>query len=167
MASKEDCPRRPSSTSSAQLMVKEGFLSKRRGILRSWSRKYFILNKQSLVYFKRERETQTPQGRLFLSDISKIDKAATDIKRQHAFGLHTKKRVVLLSASSAAERESWLTAIEGALTSEGEAERKDPFRRTLRRLAPGEPSTAHQLMYKLECLLISCRLKKSDSNEGS
>ena len=144
MASKEACPGRSSSISSAQLTVKEGFLSKKRGILKSWNRKYFILNKQSLVYFKRERETQTPQGRLFLSDITKIDKAATDVKRQHVFGLHTKKRIVLLSTSSAAERESWLAAIERALTSEGEAERKDPFRRTLRRLAPGEAIFSQQ-----------------------
>ncbi len=99
-----------------------------------------MLNKQSLVYFKREQEAVsplTPQGRLFLSDIVRIDRGPIDTKKQNVFSLHTKKRVVLLSASSAMEKDSWVTAIEGALHSEGEAEKKDPFRRTLRRLAPG------------------------------
>ena len=146
MASKANSRGKPPSLASSQLMVKEGFLSKKRGIFKSWNRKYFILNKQSLVYFKKEQDggsPLTPQGRLFLSDITNIDQAVMDMKKQHVFALHTKKRVVLLSASSAAEKDSWLAAIEGALKSEGEAERKDPFRRTLRRLAPGECFVVH------------------------
>ena len=138
--------RPPSSLSSSQLAVKEGFLNKKRGIFKSWNRKYFILNKQSLVYFKQEQKinedgvpmsSSTPQGRLFLSDIVSIDKQVLDSKQQHVFTVHTKKRAIYLSALSAMEKESWMAAIENALKSEGEAERKDPFRKTLRHLAPG------------------------------
>ena len=143
------------SISSSTLVVKEGFLSKKRGILKGWSRKYFMLNKQSLVYFKQEQGSTSPvepQGRLFLSDIVKMDREAMNTKKQHVFTLCTKKRAILLSAASSQERESWLTAIEGAFKSEGEAERKDPFRRTLRCLAPGEQSvvSCHTATAKLE-----------------
>ena len=129
--------------SSQILVVKEGFLNKKRGILKGWNKRYFMLNKQSLVYFRREQESDagslpkfSPMGRIFLSDIVSIDKAKDEIECRK-FCLYTKKRVIFLQASTTAERESWLCAIRGALESEGEAEKKDPFRRTLRRLAPG------------------------------
>lgn len=120
------------------LVVKEGFLNKKRGILKGWNKRYFMLNKQSLVYFRREQESEfSAMGRIFLSDIVSIDKAKDEIECRK-FCLYTKKRVIFLQASSTAERESWLGAIRSALESEGEAEKKDPFRRTLRRLAPGK-----------------------------
>ncbi len=102
-----------------------------------------MLNKQSLVYFRSEHEINaddlksglSPMGRLFLSDVISIDTAKD--RKSFVFMLRTKKRVVLMQASGDAEREGWIHAIQGALRSEGEAEKGDPFRRTLRKLAPG------------------------------
>ena len=122
--------------SSQTLVVKEGFLVKKGGILRSWNKRYFMLNKQSLVYFKREQEDITklsPLGRIFLSDVVKIDKS----KKDFVFVLYTKKHEVCLQASDETEKVEWINAIEGAIASEGEAEKQDPFRKTLRKLAPG------------------------------
>lgn len=130
---------------STNLVLKEGFLYKKGGIMKSWTRRYFILNKQSLCYFRREQELESgsaenlhPLGRIFLSDIVRIETDGVEKKKAFVFALHTKKRAVLLQAASTDDRESWATAIRGALESEGEAERKDPFRRTLRKLAPGK-----------------------------
>lgn len=130
------------------LVVKEGFLNKKGGILKGWSKRYFMLNRQSLVYFRKEQEVNTdltepnlrPMGRIFLSDIVNINTAreGTEHKRSFVFTLHTKKRVIYLQAPSGTEQEGWVAAIRRATESEGEAERRDPFRRTLRRLAPGE-----------------------------
>ena len=128
------------------LVVKEGFLNKRGVVLKTWSRRYFILNKQSLVYFRKEQEVHAevksdlrPMGRIFLSDIVSLNSAAEgkEQKRPFVFAMHTKKRVIYLQASNGAEEEAWVAAIQQSLESEGEAEKKDPFRRTLRRLAPG------------------------------
>lgn len=113
--------------------------------MKSWSRRFFILNKQSLVYFKREQdltngqdqEDLQPLGRIFLSDIVTIVTDGVEKKRSFVFALHTKKRAVLLQAASTEDRQGWVEAISRALESEGEAERKDPFRKTLRRLKPG------------------------------
>ena len=125
------------------LVLKDGFLYKKGGIIKSWTRRYFILNKQSLCYFRREQEDGTaenlhPLGRIFLSDIVNIETEGVEKKKAFVFALHTKKRSVLLQAANVEDKESWAAAIRGALESEGEAERKDPFRRTLRKLAPGK-----------------------------
>lgn len=128
------------------MVVKEGYLNKKGGILKGWSKRYFMLNKQSLVYFRKEQELSAdvksdlrPMGRIFLSDIISIDaaKEGTEQRRAFVFTLQTKKRVIYLQASGSAEQRGWVAAIQRALESEGEAEKRDPFRRTLRRLAPG------------------------------
>ncbi len=128
------------------LVVKEGFLNKKGGIIKCWNRRYFMLNKQSLVYFRREQgidndTSQTalisPLGRIFLSDVTSIETENVDKKKPFVFSLHTKKRVLLFQAFNSAELNSWVDAIHKTLKTEGEAEKKDPFRRTLRRLAPG------------------------------
>lgn len=128
---------------SSNLVIKEGFLYKKGGIIKSWTRRYFILNKQSLCYFRREQEDGAadnlhPLGRIFLSDIVNIETEGVEKKKAFVFALHTKKRSVLLQAANVDDKESWAAAVRRALESEGEAERKDPFRRTLRKLAPGK-----------------------------
>jgi len=128
--------------SSANLVIKEGFIYKKGGIIKSWSRRYFILNRQSLCYFKNEThdhlgEKLDPLGRIFLSDIVKIETEGLEKRKAFVFALHTKKRAVLLQAASDDDRDMWVDAIQRTMESDKEAERKDPFRRTLRRLAPG------------------------------
>ena len=97
---------------------------------------------QSLCYFKHEFETQEgldlePLGRVFLSDIVDIQTEGVEKRKAFVFVLHTKKRAVLLQAANSEDRDKWVDAIHNALESDKEAERKDPFRKTLRRLAPG------------------------------
>lgn len=159
MASGVDPGCRKQKLSSQTLVVKEGFLNKKGGILKGWSRRYFMLNKQSLVYFRKEQEVSAddaksdlrPMGRIFLSDIVSIGATKEGKHRKEfLFTLHTKKRVICLQAFSGAEQGRWVAAIRGALESEGEAEKRDPFRRTLRRLAPGEsilPSSGVVISY--------------------
>ena len=141
-------PRRRGRRASANLILKEGFLYKKGGVIKSWSRRYFILMHQSLCYFKREFETHAqnqegldklePLGRIFLSDIVSISTEGVEKKKAFVFALHTKKRAVLLQASNTDDKEKWVEAIRRALETDKEAERKDPFRQTLRKLAPGE-----------------------------
>lgn len=131
--------------SSQALVVKEGFLNKKGGLWKGWSKRYFMLNRQSLVYFRKEQAVSDsgdqpdlkPMGRLFLSDIVSIETEGIEHKKPLLFILHTKKRAICLQASNAAEQGGWVTAIRKAFNSEGEAEQRDPFRKTLRRLAPG------------------------------
>ena len=140
------CVLMASGFSKKRVSEKQGFLNKKGGIIKSWSRRYFMLNKQSLVYFRREQEfnSESPQsglsplGRIFLTDVVNIEAESVRKKEPFVFSLHTKKRSILLQASSAAECDSWVSAIREALQREGKAENEDPFRRTLRRLAPGE-----------------------------
>ena len=83
-------------------------------------------------------EKLDPLGRIFLSDIVKIETEGLEKRKAFVFALHTKKRAVLLQAASDDDRDMWVDAIQRTMESDKEAERKDPFRRTLRRLAPGQ-----------------------------
>lgn len=133
--------------STANLIIKEGFLFKKGGLIKSWSRRYFVLNRESLCYFKRELQAAQrredgvqglePLGRIFLTDIVSIDTEGVEKKKAFVFALHTPKRAVLLQAANAEDKLNWAEAIRKAKEEDKEAERKDPFRRTLRRLAPG------------------------------
>ena len=131
----------------ANLLAKEGFLFKKGGIIKSWSRRYCVLNKQSLCYFKHEFDASTqetegggglaPLGRIFLSDVVNIQSEGVEKKKAFVFALHTRKRAVLFQAANTEDKEKWVEAIKVTLESDKEAERKDPFRRTLRKLSPG------------------------------
>ncbi len=141
----------------SSIAIKEGFLGKQGHILKSWSRKYFMLNKQSLVYFRKDQSLEngknasgkSPQGRVFLSDVVKIEKE-TEEQTKVYFTIVTKKHRLKLQAPNEVEMESWIEAIQKAINSEGEAEAKDPFRKSLRRLAPGEVDV--QFYEILDCL---------------
>ena len=121
-------------------ILKEGFLFKKGGVMKSWSRRYFVLTPQSLSYFKSElhQSTRQPLGRIFLSDIVRISTESTEKRKAFVFALLTKKRTVLLQAANTEDREKWAEAVRRSLETDKEAEKKDPFRRSLRRLTPGE-----------------------------
>ena len=141
MASPHESRPGKSRSAAVNLIVKEGFLCKKRGVIKSWSRKYFILNRQSLCYFRREQSTSErmePEGRIFLSDIVTIQTDGVEKKKSFVFALHTKKRAVLLQAANNEDRDKWVEAIGQALETDSRAEREDPFRKTLRKLKPGE-----------------------------
>ena len=107
--------------------------------MKSWSRRYFVLSPQSLCYFRSElHEKLEPLGRIFLSDIVSISNESTEKKKAFVFVLHTKKRAVLLQAANTEDREQWIESIKQASEIDKEAERKDPFRKSLRRLTPGK-----------------------------
>lgn len=76
-------------------------------------------------------------GRVFLSDIVDIQTDGVEKRKAFVFALHTRKRAVLLQAANSEDRDKWVHAIHSTLESDKEAEHKDPFRKTLRRLARG------------------------------
>ena len=137
--------RRQRNAAASSMILKEGYLCKKGGVIKSWSRRYFVLNHQCLCYFKRapngaEDSGPQPLGRVFLSDIVDIETEGVEKKKAFVFALHTKKRGVLLQASNDEDREKWVHAVRQALETDKKAEREDPFRRTLRKLKPGETS---------------------------
>ena len=140
MASPQESRPAKSRSSAVNLILKEGFLCKKGGVIKSWSRRYFILNRQSLCYFRREQSTSErlePMGRIFLSDVVNIQAEGVEKKKSFVFALHTKKRAVLLQASNTEDRDRWVEAVQQALETDSRAEREDPFRKTLRKLRPG------------------------------
>ena len=121
------------------IISKEGFLFKKGGVIKSWSRRYFVLSPQSLCYFRSEaHEKLEPLGRIFLSDIVSISAESTEKKKAFVFVLHTKKRAVLLQGANNEDRDKWVHGIKRAAEMDKEAENMDPFRKSLRRLTPGE-----------------------------
>lgn len=105
-----------------------------------WSRRYFVLTPQSLCYFRSEmyQRTRQPLGRIFLSDIVRINTETSEKRKAFVFALHTKKRAVMLQAANTEDKEKWAATVRQSLEQDKEAEKKDPFRKSLRRLTPGE-----------------------------
>lgn len=121
------------------IILKDGFLYKKGGLIKSWSRRYFVLSPHSLCYFRSAEEHQAmePLGRIFLSDIVSISTEGTEKKKAFVFVLHTKKRALLLQGANNEDRDKWVETIQKSLENDKEAENKDPFRKSLRRLTPG------------------------------
>lgn len=142
--------------SSSALILKEGFLYKKGHFIKIWSRKYFVLSRESLNYFKRENETQEPMGRVFLSDVMNITTEGVDTKRSFVFAVFTKRRCTLLQGSNVEDTENWVRAIREALETDKELERKDPFRKTLRRLEPGSCVSLYMRVILCVCSVCVC-----------
>ena len=119
------------------MILKEGYLCKKGGVIKSWSRRYFVLNHQCLCYFKRALNSAEadsglqPLGRVFLSDIVDIETEGVEKKRAFVFSLNTKKRGVLLQASNYDDKEKWVDAVrqaaEGAALMTGARLEVEPF----------------------------------------
>ena len=138
---------------SHRIILKEGFLYKKGGIIKSWSRRFFVLSHQSLCYFRSEDHEQLePLGRIFLSDIVSISSEGNEKKKAFVFVLHTKKRAVLLQGSNTEDRDRWVEMIQRSLETDKEAEKKDPFRKSLRKLTPGMYIICIIHVFLIKCL---------------
>lgn len=114
---------------------KEGFMVKKTGLLRLWRPRYFVLVDDLLCYYmkKGDEKRLAPAGRIFISDIEKLERAE---KKSHVFGLQIdiKNKSHLMSCSTYEDREEWLNKIWQAQEKQKNLENEDPIRAKSTRL---------------------------------
>lgn len=98
--------------------VIKGELSKQGGNFKTWKKRYCVLVKDHIYYFKQQPTgPEQPEGGINLTgcDISVVRDGT--IKRKYLFTLITKDRVFFLAADDQQKLDAWVEAIEGCLAS--------------------------------------------------
>eukprot|EP01100_Stratorugosa_tubuloviscum_P000809 TRINITY_DN117_c4_g1_i1.p1 TRINITY_DN117_c4_g1~~TRINITY_DN117_c4_g1_i1.p1 ORF type:complete len:521 (-),score=234.35 TRINITY_DN117_c4_g1_i1:200-1762(-) len=105
------------SEASAQAMernaIKVGWMTKEGGAVRNWKRRYFILNKNMLYYYKSEKESH-PQGFVSLDRETEI---RSDNKNKLGIEVVTGRRTYFLRTYNQQDKDDWITTLCGVCAS--------------------------------------------------
>ena len=104
------------SSTPENLSIKEGYVWKRTNLVplnRSWKKRYFVLNEDELFFFKEKGEESVSGKIVRILDV--VSLMAEDFGfRRKKFGLRLRaknKESYILSCSSEADRNDWITAV--------------------------------------------------------
>jgi len=90
------------------MSVKQGFLVKEGGSIKTWKKRYFVMKNGALVYSKKADTSNL--GFIELAKSGSIQ--ACDYKdKKFCFSIETSKRVFYMFAPSEEERQSWVSAL--------------------------------------------------------
>ncbi|XP_063291393.1 pleckstrin homology domain-containing family A member 1 isoform X1 [Pelobates fuscus] len=123
-------PLRPSESSA----IKAGYCVKQGAVMKNWKRRYFILDENTIGYFKSEME-RDPLRQIQLREVQKVQecKQSDNMMRDNLFEIVTSYRTFYVQADSPEEMHSWIRAISGAIVAQ----------RGPARSAASEASTSH------------------------
>lgn len=95
-------------------VIKEGYLEKQGALVKNWKRRYFILKKGSLYYYK-EKEAKTPRGLINLINAQVTSNESSNMNYVHTFCILTGNRTWIIAAKDEAEKQSWIQAISASV----------------------------------------------------
>ncbi|XP_020350828.1 pleckstrin homology domain-containing family A member 1 isoform X17 [Oncorhynchus kisutch] len=136
------------------------------GVMRNWKRRYFLLEDNTMSYFKSDLEKE-PLRMIPLKEVHKVQecKQSDIMMRDNLFEVVTTSRTFYIQADSPEEMHSWIKAVSGAIVAQRGPGRSAATMRQARRLSNpciqrytariGECSTLLQLCTCLRCL-TSC-----------
>ncbi|GAM22887.1 hypothetical protein SAMD00019534_060620, partial [Acytostelium subglobosum LB1] len=87
----------------------EGYLTKQGGSFKSWSKRWFILRKGELSYYKSKSDTSEPKGTIPLKTVGFI--RISEKKKKHVFEIHTAGRTILVMADNDESRNRWIEVL--------------------------------------------------------
>lgn len=105
-----------SPTASATVLVKEGYLIKRGGNVKSWKRRWFVVKDNKLAYYGAPGE-KTPKGSIALA-VSHVKPCPDEARAlgcpedASIFELITTGRVYYIGAANAEDRDAWMAAVK-------------------------------------------------------
>ncbi|XP_070540538.1 pleckstrin homology domain-containing family A member 1-like isoform X1 [Ptychodera flava] len=96
--------------------IKEGFCVKQGAVMKSWKRRYFVLDDNGLSYYKAEHD-KDPIRTIHMRDIFDCRESSqgTTLLRDNLFELVTVNRTFYIQADSPEEMQSWISSICGAI----------------------------------------------------
>ncbi|ELT87106.1 hypothetical protein CAPTEDRAFT_189353 [Capitella teleta] len=97
--------------------VKVGFCVKQGGKRKNWKKRVFVLDKESLSYYK-SREDKIPLRAIAVAEILDVRiSIGVHPTKENLFEVVTEKRVFYVQAANASERDSWIACIKSVLES--------------------------------------------------
>eukprot|EP00118_Oscarella_pearsei_P001354 m.7242 g.7242 ORF g.7242 m.7242 type:complete len:269 (+) comp18093_c0_seq1:14-820(+) len=94
-------------------IMKDGYLQKAGRIFKGWKRRWFILTKDRLLYYKNEASNRS-SGEINLQQITVVSTSNAS-SLGAAFQIKTKSRTFTLAASSEDVRREWMVAVERSM----------------------------------------------------
>lgn len=102
-----------------QTIIKAGYCVKQGALMKNWKRRYFILEQNSMSYFKSDLEKE-PLKIILLKEVHKVQecKHSEIMMRDNLFEVVTTSRTFYIQADSPEEMHSWIKAISGAIVAQ-------------------------------------------------
>ncbi|XP_018080616.1 pleckstrin homology domain-containing family A member 1 isoform X2 [Xenopus laevis] len=138
-------------------VIKAGYCVKQGAVMKNWKRRYFVLDENTIEYFKSEME-RDPLRVIQLREVQKVQecKQSDNMLRDNLFEIVTTFRTFFVQTDSPDEMHSWIRAISGAIVAQRGPARSAASIRQVRRLSnpciPRRPqvlNTAHPLVPSL------------------
>ncbi|XP_062320286.1 pleckstrin homology domain-containing family A member 1a isoform X1 [Osmerus eperlanus] len=102
-----------------QTVIKSGYCVKQGAVMKNWKRRYFLLEENSMSYFKSDLE-KDPLRVIPLKEVNKVQecKQSDIMMRDNLFEVVTPSRTFFLQADSPEEMHSWIKAVSGAIVAQ-------------------------------------------------
>ncbi|XP_042623281.1 pleckstrin homology domain-containing family A member 1-like isoform X3 [Cyprinus carpio] len=119
-----------------QSVIKAGYCVKQGGVMKNWKRRYFMLDDNTLSYFKSDMERE-PLRVIPLKEVNRVQecKQSDLMMRDNLFELVTTSRTFYFQSDSPEEMHGWIKAISGAIVAQRGPGRSAASMRQARRLS--------------------------------
>ncbi|XP_008313247.1 pleckstrin homology domain-containing family A member 1 isoform X2 [Cynoglossus semilaevis] len=119
-----------------QTVIKTGYCVKQGAVMKTWKRRYFVLDENALSYYKSDLDRE-PLRVISLKEIHKVQecKQSELMMRDNLFQMVTSSRTFFIQADSPEDMHSWIRAISGAIVSQRGSGRSMNSVRQSRRLS--------------------------------
>ncbi|XP_068183683.1 pleckstrin homology domain-containing family A member 1-like isoform X2 [Antennarius striatus] len=100
-------------------VIKSGYCVKQGAVMKNWKRRYFLLEENSLSYFKSDLDKE-PLRMIPLKEVHKVQecKQSDIMMRDNLFEVVTATRTFYIQADSPEEMHSWIKAVSGAIVAQ-------------------------------------------------
>ncbi|XP_075697219.1 pleckstrin homology domain-containing family A member 1 isoform X3 [Rhinoderma darwinii] len=117
-------------------IIKAGYCVKQGAVMKTWKRRFFILDENTIGYFKSEMD-RDPLRMIQLREVQKVQecKQSDIMMRDNLFEIVTTSRTFYVQADSPEEMHSWIRAISGAIVAQRGPARSAASMRQVRRLS--------------------------------
>ncbi|KAJ8365566.1 hypothetical protein SKAU_G00143970 [Synaphobranchus kaupii] len=117
-------------------VIKAGYCVKQGAVMKNWKRRYFILDENSVSYFKTDQE-KDPLRTIPLKEVHKVQecKQSDIMMRDNLFEVVTTSRTFYIQSDSPEDMHSWIKAISGAIVAQRGPGRSAASMRQARRLS--------------------------------
>ncbi|XP_034426087.1 pleckstrin homology domain-containing family A member 1 isoform X3 [Hippoglossus hippoglossus] len=119
-----------------QAVIKAGYCVKQGAVMKTWKRRYFMLEENALSYYKSDQEREALRV-IALKEIHKVQecKQSELMMRDNLFEMVTSSRTFYIQADSPEDMHSWIKAISGAIVAQRGPGRSANTVRQARRLS--------------------------------